>query len=75
MRMVTPSTFARIWERVESDGGFWEDMAASPSCGSLGADEGEKVVDAVGKGLEDTGHCCEEQGGDVVMEFLRQDME
>ena len=68
VQMVTPRTFTRIWQRVHTDGGIWEDMAGPPSSdlALLGADEGEQVVDAVGEGLFDS-------NGDVLARFLLQD--
>lgn len=53
VKTISRQRFAEIWRRVNLDGGSWQDMAASPSSLPLWADEGEQVVDAVGKGLCD----------------------
>lgn len=57
VKLIARQRFAEIWRRVELDGGYWQDMAASPSSLPLGADEGEQVVDAVGEGLCDDDAC------------------
>ena len=69
VKMVCPEKYEQIWQRVQSDGGFWEDMAASPPGLSFGADEGKNVVNAVGQGLQQQQQ--QQQSWDEVSAFFR----